>query len=998
MFRGENLPNFVFVDSDGKDTVVELRSMAPRIRAIADRIGRQVPAGSAVGLMYQSEPNLVINWLACLQAGLEPLIMQYPTKKQSRAYWADSVRNTISVAGLAAIVADDYCAGLGLSDFSLTIAQSELENLPPGANKPLALDDFAILQLSSGTTGYRKGIRFKSDDLRRHVTDYNQSLGLGKTDKIVSWLPLYHDMGYVACFVMPMMLGIDVVMMDPMAWVRQPQMLFDAIERHSGTICYMPNFGFELMSKCRASKMPSMRWWISCSEPVSATTARKFLEATGTEADKFAPCYAMAENIFAVTIRRGIRTQRIDESEVISCGQPISNLQLKVVDEEIWARSPASLHSYIGGQDIRDAEGYYPTGDLGKYIDGELYVTGRKQDMLIQAGKKFMLSDIDLRLNELYPEVKGRAAAVQIYDARLGTQQPVVLIESKDFIVRKDRAEIADALKDAIGVDQIEVEFVPPRFLTKTSSGKFNRKKSAEHWILHRDAVANAHSVSADPVAELRSSFPAISWEHPVEEALDSLSLTVLRIILSDTRVVYDGALSLNEIAAQLSNAKNKTADKTPDQVIRIISLADLNSIKNLKEKHLNQLSERLGCAVTLEHMCLPPSPIILSDLIFHDYFQPRLGQQPFAAVDRAFSKLKQASIILVDDVAEMYFPPMQVYGVLSHNLERDPRSDLIAVRWQRYPQFHDLLPLSVVSGADIPLNDRSRTLDTLSEYLRIPVFRLASIEGFAEFTTDWEYRPLKGTSGHAGGVGTLNGDDFVEVMAKWIGQQGGRIRRREATSSNKVEVSDLAHYCSHNTDQKKIDKILAKFDSFCIAGQTASVPYIRKQLEQSGKTYSYVPSYAPEILKKTPAKFDCLLICGAQGRYAIDIPAATIMKASPKWSTVHIDDPELENAVFWTDPSDAPVTGEDWFYPFEVSRMKNAKEFWNVRRAAGENIEQMREERDRRRAMRAQRDKAKKILEQSGDEWQRQRAQEVLKRLSQRVRGRRRQRTDADA
>lgn len=404
-------PTFTFIEAADKERRVPVASLLPQAATIASLLRQRVPEGSVVGLVFRSEPILVLAWIACLHAGLRPLVMQYPTKKQSRLYWLDSVSNTISRSGLAALLCDEYCAGLGVGQLTQAVVLPPMEAIPaaPAGEVPREVlpAQFAIMQLSSGTTGFRKAIEFRSDDLRRHVQDYNGALGLDPgRDRIVSWLPLYHDMGYVACFVMPLILGIDTVMMDPMTWVQDPGLLFHAIEKHSGTVVYLPNFGFEVMSRAEPRPMPSMRLWVSCSEPVSAATSRRFLGRIGAPESSFAPCYAMAENIFAVSLGRGIRTAPIEGRDVVSCGAPIPGVEIKLVEEEIWVRSPTSLRNYVGAEDIRDAEGFYPTGDLGQVIEGELYVTGRKHDLLIQAGRKFMLSDIDLIVNEAFPEVK----------------------------------------------------------------------------------------------------------------------------------------------------------------------------------------------------------------------------------------------------------------------------------------------------------------------------------------------------------------------------------------------------------------------------------------------------------------------------------------------------------------------------------------------------------------------------------------------------------------
>jgi len=954
----DRLPRFTFVDDEGQEQSVALSAETAMIRAVADRLRQRIPQGTITGLIYRSGRELVANWLACLLAELRPLIVQYPTRKQSRAYWTDSVRNTVEVAKVGAIVSDAHCADiLRESGISLTVvAQAELENLPAGDASAFKIADFSIIQLSSGTTGHRKAIEFSAAQLFAHVRDYNASLGLTATDRIVSWLPLYHDMGYIACFVTPMLLGVDVVMMDPMTWIRRPEFLFEAIERHAGTVCYMPNFGFEVMARVEPRQLPSMRWWISCSEPVSHRTAAKFVETVAADPESFAPCYAMAENVFAVSIRRGLATHEIDGAQVVSCGRAVANVEIKEIEGEIWVRSPASLVSYMGGSDIRDGDGFYPTGDLGRLIDGELFITGRKQDLLIQAGRKYMLSDVDLAANRLFPWIRGRAAAVQIYDARLGTQKPLVLIEADDFFLRRDQAEIAGALRDAVGLDQVDVEFVPPRFLTKTSSGKFNRKKSAADWILAQQRGENPGGAQ-DPLADLRESFAHVDWNKPVKEILDSLSLEVLRIILTGTAAVYDGRLTLSEVAEVLGKNELPAAAEA-QETIRIVSLADRASFGRLTETDIDRLSRKLGAPVTFEHICLPPSPVILSDLIFHDYFQGRSPDGNFAAVDRAFATLKSASAIIVDDVAEMLIGGAQVYGALSHNLERNSNCDLISFRWQRYAQFHDTLPLTFVAGTDMAFADRTKALDMLGAYLKKPIFKMALVHGFEEFTEGWDYQPEVGQGGKS--ARRIDPRHFISVFVPWARRRAGPLQTFLASGIEKLRLNDLAHFCAHLVSKEAADKVIAKFDRFCIVGQRSSVPYLRKEMERQGKSYIYAASYAPEILGSLPQEYDCVVICGAQGDFAVEGPAVALMRATRIERIMSIDDPALEKMPFNPPFHAYPDSGTDWFYPFDLAREVNSRQLMSVRslhknakREAAGNLAQLKRERRARKTER---------------------------------------------
>ncbi|MCR0983684.1 AMP-binding protein [Roseomonas populi] len=946
-------PTFVFVEANGSELTLPLGGLRPRIAGLASDLQRQVAQGSVVGLMFRSEPILVLAWLACLHAGLRPLVMQYPTTKQSREYWRASVANTVERAGLAALLCDEYCVSLGMPEGARAIVLPRFEDIPAapeGTALPALLpESFAIVQLSSGTTGFRKAVEFRSDDLRRHVADYNETLRLEPgRDCVVSWLPLYHDMGYVACFVMPLLLGIDVVMMDPMTWVRNPVMLFDAVERHRGTVTYMPNFGFEVMARAEPRPLPSVRHWISCSEPVSAVTTRRFMERIGAPDETFSACYAMAENIFAVSFSRGLVTRTIDGREVVSCGRPITGVEVKVVEDELWVRSPTSLRNYMGGDDIRDAEGFYPTGDLGQIIEGELHVTGRKQDLITQAGRKFMLSDIDLAVNEAFPEVKGRVAAVQVYDERLGTQKPLVLIEDKDFFLRRDTDAVADAIRDATGLDQMEVAFVPPRFLTKTSSGKINRKKSAQDWAAHLEQKSGAAVQGASVETELRHYYEHLPWDVPVRGILDSLSLTVLRIILNDAGIAFDPDATLDDFVRQGAGG----AEKAEAEYLYIVSLADRGTLKHITPQHIEALSRRLKIPVVLEHLCLPPAAVTLSDLVFQDYFLPRVDRADYAVVERQLNKLRRASLILVDDVAEMVFPPAQVYGALSHNLERDPRADLITVRWQRYPQMHQKLPLTVVSGRDLPFRHRSDTIMRLGAYLKTPVFRIATLRETAEFTDDWEHRLFEEFPDRADARLHLQPGAFMQGLASWIEALPKPPKRQSGVPVTALEMSDLSHFCSRIVDRDSVDKVLDRFDRFCIVGQECSVPYVARRLEELGKPYVRSPSYAPDALAPLSDSFDCILICGAQGRYAIEKPAVALMAADPTQNTWNFPDPSFETMTFVVPQTRAPATGQDWYVSFALERGGDDAVFRALRQALREQGIAARKRVESRRAL----------------------------------------------
>src|SRR5437763_3110676 len=175
-----------------------------------------MPGAQRVGILFRSSPDLVLYWLAVLDSGKTPLIMQYPTKKLSLDYWQNTLAGTIDMLAIDGIV-----CGLEMQDAlsGLSTLLVHEGGFPEADRECVSIVSGSVLQMSSGTTGMRKGIEFAWDDLKRHVALYNQVMQLTPDDRIVSWLPIYHDMGFIAAFAMPLMLGVPIVMIDPITWV-----------------------------------------------------------------------------------------------------------------------------------------------------------------------------------------------------------------------------------------------------------------------------------------------------------------------------------------------------------------------------------------------------------------------------------------------------------------------------------------------------------------------------------------------------------------------------------------------------------------------------------------------------------------------------------------------------------------------------------------------------------------------------------------------------------
>jgi acyl-CoA synthetase (AMP-forming)/AMP-acid ligase II len=382
-----------------------------------------------------------------------------------------------------------------------------------------------LLQHSSGTTGLQKAVILTHRAVLEHVRQYGRAIDIREDDKVVSWLPLYHDMGLIAAFYLPLTLGIPLVQLDPFEWVSAPVILLEAISREKGTLAWLPNFAYNLMAdRIREEdidgiRLDSLRLLVNCSEPVRAESHEKFLRryaSFGFRKEALAACYAMAETTFAATqtplgqtakhiivaredlsagIARIARPGEI-ERDCVSSGIPISGCELKVLDDdentlpenrvgEIVIRSVSLFNGYHNNPEKTKEvlkDGWYFSGDYGFLHAGEYYIIGRKKDIIILAGKNIYPEDIEDVVGQVEAVLPGRVVAFGIEDDSTGTERICVVAESQvqgEAERKKLRMEIVLA---GMGIDVTisDVYLAPPRWLIKSSAGKPARKANME--------------------------------------------------------------------------------------------------------------------------------------------------------------------------------------------------------------------------------------------------------------------------------------------------------------------------------------------------------------------------------------------------------------------------------------------------------------------------------------------------------------------------------------
>ncbi len=393
-------------------------------------------------------------------------------------------------------------------------------------------EDAFLLQHSSGTTGLQKPVLLSNKAVLEHVDNYAESISFSDTDKVASWLPLYHDMGLIAAYHVPLAFGMTSIQIDPFEWVLAPSLLLEAISAEKATLAWLPNFAYNLMADkindldLEGVRLDSWRLVINCSEPVRNDSHLRFLNHFGNYGFKesaLSACYAMAETTYAITQTEPGRMPKViladrqkladgfvelieDAAKARSCvssGKLIKGCELRIVDENradvpkgrVGEIAVSSVSMFDGYRNYPEktaeslAGGWYYTGDYGFIYQDECYVIGRKKDIIIVAGKNIYPEDIEDTVSKVEGIIPGRVVAFGADDKELGTEVVAVLIESTLEDTGAKKKLKRKILQAGIDNDQniARVYIVPSRWLIKSSAGKPSRKANKERILVNND-------------------------------------------------------------------------------------------------------------------------------------------------------------------------------------------------------------------------------------------------------------------------------------------------------------------------------------------------------------------------------------------------------------------------------------------------------------------------------------------------------------------------------
>jgi len=539
--------HIVLEDDDGSASPVTYRALHRAATAVARGLrARGLERGRSVAIMLPTGLGYFATFLGVLLAGGVPVPLYPPVRLDRIAEYIARCAKILDNAQAQLLVTFDRAARVAdiARDRAPTIEHvlpvdallADTGELTDGLSTHVAVGagDTALIQYTSGSTGDPKGVELTHANVMANIRAAAAGCALSHDDVLVSWLPLYHDMGLIGGWLMPFYWGTPTVLMSPMAFLSRPIRWLRTLSDYRATCSVAPNFAFDLCVKridedeATGLDLHRVRAILNGSEPILPATLDRFVarfSPAGMRREALFCAYGLAENMVAVTFPPVLRAPRIDRIEraafeaegnavptdrdpggggvleFVGVGQPVPAHEVQVVDElgqpvserrqgTIWFRGPSSFKGYFRRPEataaVRREGGWVDTGDLGYLVDGELFITGRVKDLIIKGGRNYYPHEIEEASATVTGIRQGCVAAFAVRDEVAGTEQIVVVAETRerDPLAREMLVgRVIEAVTARVGVPPDRVELVPPGAVPKTSSGKIQRRESLRLFL-----------------------------------------------------------------------------------------------------------------------------------------------------------------------------------------------------------------------------------------------------------------------------------------------------------------------------------------------------------------------------------------------------------------------------------------------------------------------------------------------------------------------------------
>jgi len=655
---GDQHPNKVlysYIDVNGNPIGgYSYESFLHRTKVIAGHLRKEHGFASQDRLLLAYPPGLemICAFFGCVRAGLIPVPVYPPSSRgfQSSLYkmvhiakdceaagiltsrdYLGSLKTNLARSGVSECGVDvDYISGLRwvvTEDFVDRVSDENFNGASSnGASKIL------FLQYTSGSTRDPKGVMVTHENILHNcplVIDHDAPV-------VVSWLPQYHDMGLIGCYLYPALTGGTTYGFAPNDFIQRPALWFDAIKTYGASASAAPNFAYDYCLRAgRLSKeslescdLSSLRLLMVAAEPVKPDTYTRFLQAFqpyGLRSESFFVAYGLAENTLAVSLGgrniisvnknavalgKARMTTEVSEigaaAQIVSCGTPLPGLTVKIVDPEkhvalepgrigeIWIAGGSKCPGFWNNPELTlklfharlvdDSpydDGYLRTGDMGFFHDGELFVCGRIKDMIILRGQNYYPQDIEAVVEKASGLVRANCvAAFQINE----DSDPALAIvaEVKNLKALPDALKIAAAVRNYLNVEVALISFIAPRAIPRTSSGKIMRHKTKHMWLQGQFTVLSEFSREKD--AEASGSGSVTDSPFDALKARYNLTGTESYNLVEAGLDSLDLVVFMHEIKELL---KNKDAEMLARQV-------DIGLIQRVSVAELFRLAEQL--------------------------------------------------------------------------------------------------------------------------------------------------------------------------------------------------------------------------------------------------------------------------------------------------------------------------------------------------------------------------------------------------------------------
>ena len=511
-------------------------------RVAAGLVASGLRPGETVAVMLPTCADFFDSFLGIMLAGGIAVPVYPPTRPNQIEAYIRRQALILQNAGVRFLISFDRIRAVAnvldgrLPALREVVSASDLalrgRDLPLATRNP---PDTFFIQYTSGSTGDPKGVTLTHSNVLANIRGIGFAVEAKPSDTVVSWLPLYHDMGLIGSWLFSLYYGLPITVLSPLDFLVRPERWLWALSDSGGTLCPAPNFAFELcLRKIGDEAMEGVdlspwRVAINAGEPVLPATLTRFadrFERWGFDPRSFMPFYGLAESSVALTYPpfwRGPVVDRIDrfkfesQGRATACadmtkgskevlqfvgnGQPLPGHEIRIVGEEgeivadrtrgrIHFRGPSRTNGYFRNPDataeVLDSDGWMDSGDLGYVADGELYVTGRLKDCIIKGGRNIIPQDVEMAAWEVDGVRKGCVAAFGCMDPELGTELLVLVVETRvtDEAERKRiQAQVTETVAEKLGIPPDDVALAHPGFVPKTSSGKIQRLSTRKLYL-----------------------------------------------------------------------------------------------------------------------------------------------------------------------------------------------------------------------------------------------------------------------------------------------------------------------------------------------------------------------------------------------------------------------------------------------------------------------------------------------------------------------------------